>query len=381
MLLLAAAATLSVATLPRHRIEVSSCSLRCTHYWGEHNYNYTGEYNLVQDNTVIDLIYTRWLDPVTLTEVPNVVLNVTNEDTSIIRQNVTVSISRETGAIISINDCSCISLECNVTFCSSPPRYFKIDFSEQHIFSSFDICTFLWQGRSDLVDDESDIVALCGDDDVGRFNTTIPSSVISVNNASIPPELHASTESSTSSVSTVLLTTIAVSAVAFVIGGLIFWVRHRGDANHEDDDGIDSQQYLADTDHPLGMYRSQYLAPHSVAIYDNELENNADNQNLYAAIEEENTTNVPDAPIPPPRPSMYATAFRVNHEDKENDDPLYDIPIPGLSPSFKNHEEGVIYDPATMSMPDFHSDPETMSMSDFHSDLMVTNPTYATSSK
>ena len=379
MLLLAAATTLSVATLPRHRIGVSSCSLRCTHYWGEQNYNYSGVYNLSHNNTVVNLVYTRWLDPVTLAEVPGNIVDVTISNTDdLILQDVNVSISRETGTITSINDCSCISPECNITFCSSPPRYFKIDLSERLLLSPWDFCDFVLRSRSDLV---NNVVALCGDNDVGRFNTTIPSSVISVNNASIPPELHASTKSSTSSVSTVLLTTIAVSAVAFVIGGLIFWVRHHGDANHEDDDRIDSQQYLADTNHPLGMYRSQYLAPHSVAIYDNELENNTDNQHLYAAIEEENTTSVPDAPIPPPRPSMYATAFRVNHEDNENNEHLYDIPIPGLSPSFKNHGEGVIYDPATMSMPDFHSDPETMSMSDFHSDLMVTNPAYATSSK
>ena len=301
MLLLAAAATLSVATLPRHRIEVSSCSLRCTHYWGEHNYNYTGEYNLVQDNTVIDLIYTRWLDPVTLAEVPNVVLNVTNDDTSIIRQNVIVSISRETGAITSINDCSCISPECNVTFCSSPPRYFKIDFSEQLIFSSFDICTFVWQGRSDLVDDESDIVALCGDDDVVRFNTTIPSSVISVNNASIPPELHASTESSTSSVSTVLFSTIVVSGIALLVGVIIYWLRRRGFEEEDAFDEVEPSNYLARPSHPQGAHRSQYLAPQSVAIYDNETENDPNLQHLYEAIEtyDENTLHdVEDAPLP-----------------------------------------------------------------------------------
>ena len=365
-MLLLAAATLSVATLPRHRIGLSSCSLRCTHYWGEHNYNYSGVYNLSHNNTVVNLVYTRWLDPNTLSEVPGNIVDVTISNTDLIVQNVNVSISRETGMITSVDNCVCMSPECNVTFCSSPPRYFKIDLSERLILSPWDFCEFVFQGRSYLVDDESNVVSLCGDNDIGRFNTTIPSTSLS-SNTSVPPALNAATSHSKSNVSTVLFSTIVVSGIALLVGAIIYWLRRRGFEEEDAFDEVERSNYLARPSHPQGTHRSQYLAPQSVAIYDNETENDPNLQHLYEAIETDNENtlhDVDDAPLPPPRPSMYAQARRFAHKvEEEYTAELYDVASNNFDTLESNNETG-LYDSATMSMPHLCEN------------IMVTNPTY-----
>lgn len=401
----------SVAVVPRQVLEISSCNLGCSHSWGAQRYNFT-DVEVVETNSTTNptlggnsdphsvqprslvLRYSRWLDPVTLDELPlAAVIVLASPFTNAIRQDMEVLVSASSGDVLSINGCDCTTGACSMIGCVAPAvRYYRTTFLSDGIYSCdpFTECgcfpalcettllptpvssSTISSPAASVVLSSTTTTLLSSTTTVGASSTLPNRSTVSAGSSTIsaspydgwPPSNVTTTTSRTrviaalapssskAGATTGAVAGLVVAAVVAVIIGVAIRKAKTNNTNPNSNPEFDevtpggTLTFCANVNHPSGVTRAQYLQPASVAGLYNMASNNIADESL---------------------PHIYEVVddLMTPHADAQG---------PNSDGDFSESADNTcFYDPATMSMPNIEA--ENMENDE---PLMVSNPLYGT---